>query len=188
MAEAIKETKLILAKEEAETYVGYLMGFQKTLADGGVLWLGLGNIRVEEGAVNPNDPSCDGKHAVFEEIPFDTAATEDGKTTNYARVLVRRVITAKEGGTVISPNLLTVDSNNSRRVYNHEQIVFNKVKTTQYTANAIGLFRTGTNGAKPFAFGLLESKLTATVGSLPMFERGKLILCMPDGGDLEIPA
>lgn len=177
MAEAITETRLILSEAEAAAYVKYLMGFAGNITGGTNVYLGLGNISIASETVNANDPNCDGKRAVFTEIPIDAATTEDEKTTNYARVFV------KSGGSY--PDVLKVDPNDSRRIYNHEQIVFNKVKTTAYTANAIGLFRAETGG-EAYAFGLLESKLTAAVGSLPMFEREKLALVIPDGGNLVI--
>ena len=92
---------------------------------------------------------------------------------NYARTMVHSADAW--------PDVLTVDG---RKAYNHEQIVFNKVLATQYTANAIGLFRQETGGT-PYAYGLLDEELTAAVGSLPMFERERLQILIPDGTEAE---
>lgn len=89
---------------------------------------------------------------------------------NYARVLVKRT-----SDTV--PDLLTVSG---RTVTNHEQIVFNKVLSEAYTAPAIALYRQETGGT-PYAFGKLDTALSAVVGSLPMFERNALQFTVPDG-------
>lgn len=88
---------------------------------------------------------------------------------NYARTMVHSANAY--------PDVLTASG---RKVYNHEQIVFNKVLTTQYTANAIAFYRQETGGS-PYAYGLLDTALTATVGSLPMFEREQLQIIIPDG-------
>lgn len=89
---------------------------------------------------------------------------------NYARVLVKRTNDA-------IPDLLTVSE---RTMYNHEQIVFNKVLSEAYTAPAIALYRQETGGT-PYAFGDLDTPLTATVGSLPMFERNAIRFTVPVG-------
>lgn len=89
---------------------------------------------------------------------------------NYARVLVKRT-----NDNV--PDLLTVSG---RKVTNHEQIVFNKVLSEAYSAPAIALYRQETGGT-PYAFGNLDTALTAAVGSLPMFERNALQFTVPDG-------
>ena len=98
----------------------------------------------------------------FQEI----APNEDN---NYARCMIKSI--------AAYPDVLT---SSGRKVYNHEQIVFNKVLKTQYTANAIAFYRQETGGS-PYAFGLLDEELTAAVGSLPMFEREKLQIEIPDG-------
>lgn len=149
-------TKLILSDTEANKYVKYLVGMSAKIEGSSMVFLGLGNM----------------ESGVFTEIPIDTAETEEEKTTNYARALVHT-------GDAY-PDVLMVDTENTRRVYNHEQIVFNKVLATQYTANAIAFYRQETDGA-PYAYGLLDTELTAAVGSLPMFEREQLQLLIPDG-------
>jgi hypothetical protein len=103
---------------------------------------------------------------VFTEITPDAG-------NNYARTMTH--------STGSYPDVLSVDG---RRVYNHEQIVFNKVLETAYTANAIGLYRLETGGS-PYAFGLLEEPLNAVVGSLPLFERNQLQIIVPDGTEAE---
>lgn len=89
---------------------------------------------------------------------------------NYARVLIKQT-----SGSY--PDLLT---QSGRTVVNKEQIVFNKVLKTAYTSNAIGLYRQASGGS-PYAYGTLDPVLTASVGSLPMFERQQLQLVIPDG-------
>lgn len=93
---------------------------------------------------------------------------------NYARVLVKQT-----SGSY--PDLLT---QSGRTVVNKEQIVFNKVLKTAYTANAIGLYRSASGGT-PYAYGALDPALTASVGSLPMFERQQLQLVIPDGTETD---
>lgn len=102
------------------------------------------------------------ENGVFTEIVPDAA-------NNYARCLI------KSGSAY--PDVLTV---NGRKVYNHEQIVFNKVLTAAYSANAIAFYRQETGGS-PYAFGALDENLEALVGSLPMFEREQLQILIPDG-------
>lgn len=156
------ETKLILALDEAKNYVQYLTGFTSTMTYNGDIYLGLGNIT----------------GSTFTEIT-PTAAN------NYARVLVKRI------GDDKFPNLIKVNAQKPREVYNHEQIVFNKVLTAAYNANAIGLYRIVTNtsgtvtSAVLYAYGMLENPLDAVVGSVPMFEREKLKLTIPDGTETD---
>lgn len=88
---------------------------------------------------------------------------------NYARAMI------KSGS--VYPDVLTVSG---RTVYNHEQIVFNKVLSQAYTAPAIAFYRQETGGI-PYAFGVLDEPLEAVVGSLPMFERNALQITIPDG-------
>ena len=159
-------TKLILAPTEAEKYVKYLTGFASTMVGSQTVYLGLGNITVTGGG------------ATFTEIPIDRETDNDKKTTNYARVMVKTPNAY--------PNVLKVDPDNSRRIYNHEQIVFNKVLNLAYTANAIALYREEVDGA-PYAFGALDNVLNASVGSLPMFEREQLELIIPNGSDITLP-
>ena len=104
---------------------------------------------------------------VFTEITPNAA-------NNYARVLVK----VTNGS---YPDLLT---QSGRRVYNHEQIVFNRVLTTGYTANAIGLFRQETGGSH-YAHAKLTVHLEGVVGSLPMFGRNQLDLTIPDGKETD---
>ena len=105
--------------------------------------------------------------STFTEITPDSA-------NNYARVLVKQT-----SGSY--PDLLT---QSGRTVTNHEQIVFNKVLSTAYTANAIALYRAETGGT-PYAWAKLTTALDATVGSLPMFERNQLELSIPDGTETD---
>lgn len=105
--------------------------------------------------------------ATFTEITPNTA-------NNYARVLVK--VTGAD-----IPDLLT---QSDRTVKNHEQIVFNKVLSAGYTANAIGLFRAETGGSA-YAWAKLTTSLDAVVGSLPMFERNQLDLTIPDGTETD---
>lgn len=104
---------------------------------------------------------------VFTEITPNAA-------NNYARVLVK----VTNGS---YPDLLT---HSGRRVYNHEQIVFNKVLNERYTANAIGLFRQETGGSH-YGHVKLRTPLDGVVGTLPMFERNQLDLTIPDGTETD---
>ena len=88
---------------------------------------------------------------------------------NYARAMIK--------SDAAYPDVLSV---NGRTVTNHEQIVFNKVLTSAYTAKSIALFRQETGGA-PYAYGTLEADVPCSVGSLPMFERNAFELTIPDG-------
>lgn len=106
------------------------------------------------------------ENGVFTEITPDA-------DNNYARTMVHSANAY--------PDVLTASG---RKVYNHEQIVFNKVLTTQYTANAIAFYRQETGGT-PYAYGLLDTALTAAVGSLPMFEREQLQIIVPDGTEAD---
>lgn len=106
-------------------------------------------------------------NGVFTEITPNAA-------NNYARVLVKQT-----NGSY--PDLLT---HSGRTVANHEQIVFNKVLSERYTANAIAMYRTETGGS-PYAHAKLTVSLDAVVGSLPMFERNALQLVIPDGTEAD---
>ena len=159
MAE-IQKTKLILSADEAEKYVKYITGFAKSVL--GPITTDPDGKQTDEFRVYLGLGNADG--GFFNEIVATTA-------NNYARVLVKRTDDDE------FPNLL---SHSGRIVQNHEQIVFNKVKDTAYTANAIGLYRS-VSGGSPYAWAKLTSPLDAVVGSLPMFEREQLKLEIPDG-------
>lgn len=143
-------TKLILTATEANNYAKYLAGFLDTMTGGKQVWAALGS----------NDAQADKS---FVEITPNAA-------NNYARVLIKQT-------DVAFPDVLTVDG---RRVYNHEQIVFNKVQSAAYTAKSIALYRQETGGT-PYAYGTLEAPVSCVVGSLPMFEREAFELTIPDG-------
>lgn len=106
-------------------------------------------------------------NGVFTEITPNAA-------NNYARELVK----------VYNSNIPDKLTQSGKTVVNHEQIVFNKVLSTAYTANAIALYRTETGGS-PYAWAKLNPVLDAVVGSLPMFERNALQLVIPDGTEAE---
>ena len=157
--------KLILGSSLADSLALFLAGKSASISGGNTVYLALGNITVSDSG------------AAFEEIPLDTA-DEESKTTNYARELVM----TKEN----YEGIIAVDPENSREIYNPKKIVFNKVITTPYSANAVAFYRTATGG-EPYMFGPLESVLQATVGGLPMFNPEQLRFSIPNGDDLELP-
>ena len=121
--------------------------------------------------------SLSGGSSVFLALGTSNGTTFTEITPNAANNYARCMI--KSGSSY--PDVLTVSG---RKVYNHEQIVFNKVLSEAYTAPAIALYRQETGGT-PYAFGLLDEPLQAVVGSLPMFERNALQILIPDGTETE---
>lgn len=157
--------KLILEKSLAQNWARFLAGLSATMSTSQSVYLGLGNIEI----------TADG--AVFTEIPLDTAAEED-KTTNYARELV--MTTQNYEG------IIAVDASDPRQIYNPKKIVFNKVISNPYTANAVAFFHSAATGG-PYMFGPLEQVLQTTVGGLPMFNPEQLRFVIPNGSDLVLP-
>ena len=157
--------KLILGESQAQSWAKFLAGLTDEMTGSRMVYLGLGNITVSESG------------AAFEEIPIDTADEED-KTTNYARELVM----TKEN----YEQIIIVDPEKPREIYNPKKIVFNKVITTPYTANAVAFYRSETGGS-PYMFGPLETVLQTTVGGLPMFNPEQLRFIIPNGDDLVLP-
>lgn len=157
--------KLILGESQARSWARFLAGLTGEMIGSRMVYLGLGNIEVME----------DG--AVFTEIPIDTA-DEENKTTNYARELVMTEENYE--------GIIAVDPENSREIYNAKKIVFNKVISTTYTANAVAFYRSASGGS-PYMFGPLTAVLQTTVGGLPMFNPEQLRFIIPNGSDLVLP-
>lgn len=157
--------KLILGDSLAQSWAKFLAGLSNEITGSNTVYLGLGNITVSDSG------------AVFEEIPMDTAAEAD-KTTNYARELIM----TKEN----YEGIIAVDPADPRQIYNPKKIVFNKVISAPYTANAVAFYRSATGGS-PYMFGPLTEVLQTTVGGLPMFNPEQLRFISPNGADLVLP-